>query len=37
MEAAPAPIVEEKAPVAEVKVEESPKTEAEGTEPKVEA
>lgn len=36
-EAAPAPIVEEKTPVAEVKTEESPKNEAEGAEPKAEA
>ena len=36
-EVAPAPTVEDKAPVAEVKTEESPKTEGEGTEPKTEA
>ena len=36
-EVAPAPIVEDKAPAAEVKTEESPKNEGDGTEPKAEA
>lgn len=36
-ETLPAPIVEDKAPVAEAKTEESPKAEAEGTESKAEA
>jgi len=35
--AAPAPTTEDKAPVAEAKTDESPKTEAKGTEPKAEA